>query len=74
MTIARGDAGGVGVDAKRLGRIDALMQGYVDRGVYAGINTVVARRGTVVHAGTMDGAIASRGSRWRPTRSSASTR
>ncbi len=52
MTIARGDAGGVGVDATRLGRIDALMQGYVDRGVYAGINTVVTRRGTVVHAGT----------------------
>ncbi len=52
MTIARGDPGSVGVDAGRLGRIDALMQGYVDRGVYAGINTVVARRGTVVHTGT----------------------
>jgi len=52
MTIALGDAGSVGVDAKRLGQIDALMQGYVDRGVYTGINTVVARRGTVVHTGT----------------------
>ena len=52
MTIALGDAGSVGVDAGRLGRIDALMQGYVDRGVYAGINTMVARRGTVLHTGT----------------------
>jgi len=52
MAVEFGDAGSVGVDAKRLGRIDALMQGYVDRGVYAGIATVVARRGTVVHAGT----------------------
>jgi CubicO group peptidase (beta-lactamase class C family) len=52
MAIALGDAGSVGVDAKRLGQIDTLMQGYVDRGVYTGIATVVARRGTVVHAGT----------------------
>lgn len=52
MAITLGDAGSVGVDAGRLGRIDALMQGYVDRGVYAGIATVVARRGTVVHAGS----------------------
>lgn len=52
MRTALGDRGSVGVDAKRLGRLDALMQGYVDRGTYAGINTVVARRGTVVHAGT----------------------
>ena len=52
MGTALGDARSVGVDAGRLGRIDALMQGYVDRGVYAGISTMVARRGTVVHAGT----------------------
>ena len=52
MALALGNVGSVGVDAGRLGRIDALMQGYIDRGVYAGIATVVARRGTVVHAGT----------------------
>ncbi len=52
MPTAIGDAGRVGVDAKRLGRLDALMQGYVDRGVFAGIATLVARRGTVVQAGT----------------------
>ena len=52
MAIALGDAGSVGVDAGRRGRIDALMQSYVDRGVYAGIATMVARRGTLVHAGT----------------------
>lgn len=52
MTMVLGDPGSVGVDAARLGRIDALMQGYVDRGIYAGIATVVARRGTLVQAGT----------------------
>jgi CubicO group peptidase (beta-lactamase class C family) len=52
MAITLGTADSVGVDPKRLGRIDALMQGYVDRGVYAGIATLVARRGTVVQAGT----------------------
>lgn len=51
MSIALGNAKSVGVDAKRLGRLDALMQGYIDRGVYAGIATMVARRGTVVQAG-----------------------
>ncbi len=44
-------SGSVGVDAGRLGRLDALMQGYIDRGVYAGIATMVARRGMVVHVG-----------------------
>ena len=75
MTIALGDAGSVGVDAGRLGRIDALMQDYVDRGVYAGIVTMVARRGTVVHAGTYGWSDRERRvRRWRPTRSFASTR
>lgn len=41
----------VGVNASRLRLIDAAMQTYVDRGVYTGINTLVARRGTIVHAG-----------------------
>ena len=51
MTIAVERPEGVGMSGSRLGRIDTAMQGYVDRGIYAGINTLVARRGTVVHAG-----------------------
>jgi CubicO group peptidase (beta-lactamase class C family) len=41
----------VGMNARRLERIRPAMQAYVDRGVYAGINTLVARRGKVIHAG-----------------------
>ncbi len=41
----------VGMNARRLERIRPAMQAYVDRGVYAGITTLVARRGKVVHAG-----------------------
>ena len=41
----------VGMNARRLERIRPAMQAYVDRGVYAGINYAVARRGKVVHAG-----------------------
>jgi CubicO group peptidase (beta-lactamase class C family) len=40
-----------GMSAQRLERIRPAMQAYVDRGVYAGINTLIARRGKVVHAG-----------------------
>jgi len=40
-----------GMNARRLERISPAMQAYVDRGVYAGINTLIARRGEVVHAG-----------------------
>jgi CubicO group peptidase (beta-lactamase class C family) len=40
----------VGMSARRLERIRPAMQAYVDRGVYAGINTLIARRGRVVHA------------------------
>jgi CubicO group peptidase (beta-lactamase class C family) len=39
------------MNAKRLERIRPVMQAYVDHGVYAGISTLVARRGKVVHAG-----------------------
>ena len=39
-----------GMSARRLERIRPAMQAYVDRGVYAGINTLIARRGKVVHA------------------------
>jgi CubicO group peptidase (beta-lactamase class C family) len=39
------------MSARRLERIGPAMQSYVDRGVYAGIDTLIARRGKVVHAG-----------------------
>ena len=41
----------VGMSAARLERIDPVMQSYVDRGVYAGVQTIVARRGIVVYEG-----------------------
>ena len=40
-----------GMNARRLERIRPAMQAYIDRGVFAGINTLIARRGKVVHAG-----------------------
>jgi CubicO group peptidase (beta-lactamase class C family) len=40
-----------GMSARRLERVGPAMQAYVDHGVYAGINTLIARRGRVVHAG-----------------------
>jgi CubicO group peptidase (beta-lactamase class C family) len=40
-----------GMSARRLERIRPAMQDYIDRGVYAGINTLIARCGKVVHAG-----------------------
>jgi CubicO group peptidase (beta-lactamase class C family) len=40
----------VGMSGRRLERIRPVMQTYVDRGVYAGISTLIARRGKVVHA------------------------
>ena len=39
----------VGMSAERLARIDPPMQALVDRGVYAGVSTIVARRGEIVH-------------------------
>lgn len=41
----------VGMSAARLARIAPAMQSYVDRGIYAGVSTIVARRGVVVQAG-----------------------
>ncbi|HEY1888744.1 MAG TPA: serine hydrolase domain-containing protein [Roseiarcus sp.] len=41
----------VGMNAKRLERIRPVMQAYVESGVYSGIDTLVARRGKVVHSG-----------------------
>jgi CubicO group peptidase (beta-lactamase class C family) len=39
------------MSAERLARIDPAMQAHVDRGVYAGVSTIVARRGEIVHQG-----------------------
>ena len=40
----------VGMSTSRLGRIRSVMQRYVDEGKYAGIITLVARAGKVVHS------------------------
>jgi len=39
----------VGLSSPRLGRIREVMQGYVDRGAFAGIVTLIARKGRVAH-------------------------
>jgi CubicO group peptidase (beta-lactamase class C family) len=39
----------VGLSSARLGRIKEVMQGYVDRGTFAGMVTLVAREGKVAH-------------------------
>ena len=43
------DPAAVGVSAERLERLDRVMQGYIDREEVAGVVTLVARRGKVVH-------------------------
>ena len=50
MTIAVRKPETAGMNARRLERIGPAMQAYVDRGVYAGIATLIARRGQIVHA------------------------
>lgn len=42
----------VGLSSSRLERIKTSMQGYVDRGTFAGILTLVARQGRVAHLET----------------------
>ena len=49
--MAKATAGSVGMSSARLERIAPAMWAYVDRGVYAGVSTLVARRGVVVHEG-----------------------
>ena len=39
----------VGMSSSRLERLDTVMQGYIDRNEVAGVVTLVARRGKVVH-------------------------
>src|SRR6516225_1010651 len=41
----------VGMSAACLERVAPAMQSYVDRGILAGVSTIVARRGVIVHAG-----------------------
>jgi CubicO group peptidase (beta-lactamase class C family) len=43
------DAASVGMCATRLARIRPAMQGYVDQHGFAGISTMLARRGQIVH-------------------------
>lgn len=40
----------VGVSSKRLERIKPAMQAYIDKGTIKGINTMILRRGQLVHA------------------------
>jgi CubicO group peptidase (beta-lactamase class C family) len=40
----------LGLDSERLGRINRVMQGYVDQGRLSGAITIVARRGEIAHA------------------------
>jgi len=49
--MAQASAESVSISPARLERIGPAMQGYIDRGVYAGIRTLVARRGVIVHDG-----------------------
>ncbi len=42
----------VGLSSERLERINGVMQSYVEKGVFAGISTLVARKGDVAHLGT----------------------
>ena len=39
----------VGMSSERLERLDRVMQAYIDRNETAGVVTLVARRGKVVH-------------------------
>ena len=50
MTVAIEKAEAVGMSKSRLERIKPAMQSYVDRGIYAGVSTLIARRGQIVHA------------------------
>lgn len=49
MSIETADKAGMSLS--RLKRIDSCIQAYVDRGTYAGVSTLIARRGEIVHTG-----------------------
>ena len=44
-----GSLDSVGMSAARLERVNPAMRGYVERGTYAGVSTLIARRGVIVH-------------------------
>jgi CubicO group peptidase (beta-lactamase class C family) len=48
-TLPRARPEEAGFSPERLRRLDAAMQGYIDRGEVAGVVTLIARRGKVVH-------------------------
>ncbi len=49
--MAQANPKSVGINPARLERIGPTMRSYIDRGVFTGIRTLVARRGVVVHDG-----------------------
>lgn len=49
MALSLGTPEAVGFSSERLARIRPAMQGYVDRGVFSGLSTMLARRGQIVH-------------------------
>ena len=49
MSVLLTDPAQVGFEPQRLARIRPKMQSYIDRGVFAGITTMLARRGEIVH-------------------------
>jgi CubicO group peptidase (beta-lactamase class C family) len=49
MTMHVGDPERVGMSAQRLARIRPAMQSYVDQRGFAGISTMIARHGQIVH-------------------------
>ena len=62
-----------GFSSLRLARIGAVMERYVAEDKLAGIVTLVARRGQVVHLHKCGLAVRETGVPWRRIRSSAST-
>ncbi len=46
-----GSAESVGMNTARLDRLGPAVQSYVDRGIYTGVSTIVARRGVIVQEG-----------------------
>ena len=49
MTYSIESPEGVGFSSERLARIKPVMQSYVDHYGFAGISTMLARRGRVIH-------------------------
>lgn len=56
----------VGISSERLAAIDAAMQAYIDQGKFAGISTLIACKGKVIHFGCYGKLDLSRGATVRP--------